>query len=478
MTLSQRIMLVLVTIGAAITLTAPPAQAIDTLLFGQLQAYDVMLRSDKKTVTSAKIVFTNDEQSDQKEFTFTVPDNIKVSAMTVYQALPPSSDRSACANKTYETYSDWLNRTKSKGTSSQLQQQYEQDQKCQLTEEDQDAYDFSGYIASSQYGDIYSTNRTSDAIKFSKLTPAVKGSTYTVSLNRAVKTQQRGAVLISYLGDGFTSEFAGNYNYNYKTLIVKDSVKKVDVTINLDDDLYAKGTKARTTAAQPAANDTPSTDNGISSGASSAQGRMQNYSDSYVSTTIYRSGKNLLPGDTFAVSGSFSDSYWKLYMGEIGTALLIGAAFVAGILFWHKKRNQRIPKKSENEDTLQTEKQSKHADRVSDSASHTQVASLLDKPLNLKIATVVAGLATAATFAIVILSETIANMPSGYNSNPYETEGIARGLITTIAIFYVAFVAPLFATMKHGQSTVFAWFTIELIFVAISIVVMTSLMPM
>lgn len=95
----KRILLLLI---AAIALVLPvaPARAESTLLNGQTQYYTVQLRTDKRAIVYARIIFENPSSSDNlSTYEFSLPSGVSVQDLSAQQILAKSTDTPDC--KTY-----------------------------------------------------------------------------------------------------------------------------------------------------------------------------------------------------------------------------------------------------------------------------------------------------------------------------------------------------------------------------------------
>lgn len=451
-----RLSALLVAAAALVVSTASPAQA-DSLLFGQTQSYTATMRADKRVVTHAKLIFTNSSDKQQESTSFTIPEGIKASNVAVYQIIPPHK---AC--KSYETLQQWQERTPDTPADLKLQQSYQADKKCldQASPKEYDLdYNFKSYASTYSYRGMPESSESNN-ISFEKLTPKQNGNAYTIPLSLPLQPQKDGAILVAYLGEGFVSEFAGNYSYNYKTLQVNDAVENVTVAINLDEDLYSKGTKARTAAPEIA------TDMASGSSKSSTPMSSNNLTDLQNTIgsggTITRSSAHLLPGDSFSVSGSFADSPWKLYYGEIGIGLLLFIIGIAiGWFVWHRRRNN--PKGPSGTAATSLPHKSEASKSVKAETIHAEPAF---NPVRALLAAIlgVAGSITASIIMSAVTSTTSRDM--------YYNAAFPSGLaVLALVYLYFLIVLPLFLTVRHGYKTIFTWATLEVVLLILAVIV-------
>lgn len=321
---------------------------------------------------------------------------------------------------------------------------------------DQD-YNFKTYAGSSYY---YDNSSSDEKISFKKLDPIVHGSSYTIPLFLPVQSQKDGAVLISYFGEGFMSEFAGTYKYHYQTLKVPDAIDSVSVAINLDPDLYSKDIRGKTAISSPGSA-TLSTAADSAKGQGQQSNNLMNLQNMIGSDgTVTRTGTHLIAGDTFSVSGSFADSPWKLYLNEI--VISIAVLVAAAIIWWLFSRRKRKQPTTTN-GKPKTEK-----------LSNVELANNFQLSLNKKVAITAALVGEAGIIAttglIALLSSTTESR--GYYSN---TTSLFIP-IYFLAYFYFLVVLPLFLTIRHGRKTIFAWATLQTIFAIITLIILYFLM--
>ena len=459
MRIRRLVTLIIAGIMGATGLTASSAQA-DSLLFGQTQFYTATMRADKRVVTHAKIVFTNSDNKEKTAASFSMPDGIKASNVTVYQIIPPLKD---CQN--YETLQQWKQRNPGydSTTDTTTQREYSTTKKCLDQPNPQNYnlnYNFKSYASNYSYSVLEGSD---NKISFEKLTPKQDGNKYTVPLSLPTQPKKEGALLIAYLADGFISEFAGSYTYNYQTLKVDEAVDAVTVAVNLDEDLYSKGTKARTGGAEIAS------DTAVSSGASAASGKSLIDLQNSIGRggTITRTSNHLLPGDTFSVGGSFADSPWKLYYGEIFVSLVILAAgIVIGWFFWRRNRNK--PTKPDTDDTPP----SSHKPETTKFTKTTVITA--EPPFNPVRALLAALLGIAGVVVSTLLFNAVTSTTSRETYYGY-TSLLPSGSVILLLIYgYFLIVLPVFLTIRHGYKTVFTWATLQVVLLIITVMVATA----
>ena len=141
-------LIILATVLALVPVSSVQASS---LVPNETHYYTVQLRSDKRALNYARIVFENNQsEGEQNTYKFSLPKDTKVQSLSVKQVLAKKRDdanQQPC--KEYETYDDWYVRTNQRNSSnnlstrpSNLQDVYERDKVCiQQDEADTSPYD-------------------------------------------------------------------------------------------------------------------------------------------------------------------------------------------------------------------------------------------------------------------------------------------------------------------------------------------------
>jgi hypothetical protein len=163
-----------------------------------------------------------------------------------------------------------------------------------------------------------------------------EGEVISGKLPVAVESYKSTAIVLSYyLSEQTTNGLFGQKRFDFSSLQDEDLVKEVSVSVDTDSDLYVKGEKSKVSA--------PS---GGSSGmlAVSSTSISSKAFDSAVSNIgsyggwMNKTGKDIVPGESFKVSGSYSTSWFGLYWKAVLIALLIIALIVLGIWWLARKK--------------------------------------------------------------------------------------------------------------------------------------------
>jgi hypothetical protein len=287
------ILLVALVVGGTFSmiLAAPThAYAESSLLFGQKHAYTAVVRADKRVVTYAKIYLTNADSHELSKTSFSLPDGVKVSNLSVYQiTLPERCKTETTTKSTTESYDP----------SAPLS--------CTTLESQVFNFDSDGY-----YG-YYSYPQPDSQLTYKQIpTNDQTGSVYSLALPDPIKSQKQGAYLVSYIADeGYVTGNFGLYGLQFKTLKVPDSIQEVRVSVDVSEDLYTQAKRSSITSASSSL-DT------LSSGATSVKDGVQNKSIDMLQSNIgtggvfTKTGKSLAPNEVFVDNGQFADAAWKL----------------------------------------------------------------------------------------------------------------------------------------------------------------------
>lgn len=292
------------------------AQA-SSLLFGQKQAYSAVVRSDKRVVTYGKIFINNTDDTPVSKGTFTLPDDIKISNLSLYQVtLPERCTRneddasSSISSRTYPYYENTC------------------------TNIERGAFDFD------QYSSYYIDRTSGDSqLVYKEINPTRNDKTYSFDLPDPIKSQKRGAYLVAYMAEeGYVSGSFGMYSLAFKTLKTPESVEEVRVSVDVSSDLYTKSRASNITRESSSLN--------ITDGATSANGGVTSKSLDGLQQSIgnggvfTKTGKALAPSETFVVNGDFADAQWKLNLWPI-VGSIVGFVVLIGLTIFLMKKAQK-----------------------------------------------------------------------------------------------------------------------------------------
>lgn len=482
-----------------------PTSAVKTasaqvdLLSGQSQYYTVMMRSDKQSLVYAKITFDNASNEDDKNnFSFTLPDDVKIENLGVQQILAKATESKICEE--YETYEDFLERQAANNSSLQSEYYYNNNKQCltyQETSEYNEDFDYDTNTSSNQ--DQYSYNyyinlntKTNSKFDYKDLDSKADGQTYTVELASPVKPGKQGAILISYTSKSYISGgFLGRYTYDFRTFTANQLVSKATVAINFDDDLYSELTASTREVSSSE----------IQNGVNFTQNSATDYSSPKVDKVYYSIGKGgryikqktqLLPNDTFSVRGSFSTSKWVLSLPTIAKWTLGSLLVIVGLFFGYKLYRKKHPKtkktfQPKNDKDYPINSSESSIENVNTEISEQNLASekidtsipygsditfLIERQLKVTAVslgvTVLVGLCLFGLFMIQASNDVFVQ---GSNASMFV------GLLFLITLFLflttTLFVGPIIYMIRYGKEVLYRWLLLHgvLTFVLLAIVI-------
>lgn len=314
---------------SAVGLRSPTVKADDSLLFGQKQAYSAIVRTDQKVVTYAKIFLQNPDEKELKNTSFSVPNGVNITNLSVHQILLPTK----CKDKA-PTNSNQM----TANSPSAYPNNYSSTD-CSTLEKN--AYEFDQY----GYGYYdYSNTGTDSQYIYKQLTLPKSGNTYNLTLPEPIKSQKRGAYIVSYIATtGYVKGSLGLYDLDFKTLQVPQSVEEVRVAVDVASDLYTKEKRSEISSGGASSDAITSQANETKNGSAQSKDldKLQGSIGSGGSFT--KTGKALAPNEVFVVHGSFADAAWKLNLGWIiGSIIGLIVAIGLVVVLLRKAQQQEI----------------------------------------------------------------------------------------------------------------------------------------
>ncbi len=432
--------------AALLITTSCPVGAATNLLSGQKQYYTVMMRSDKQSLVYAKVTFENPSTKDAlKTFSFTLPDDVAVSNLSVQQILAKQTTKTC---KTYETYNEYKNRVSS--VYEQTQTYYDQNKRC-ITYDETSAYDedfdFDANMSSSTdyyYYEYYLRRSTDSKFEYTDLTAKRSGQTYTVELPTPLQPKKQGAVLVAYTSKDYISGSVGRYHYDFRTFTAKELVSKAVVAVNFDDDLYSTLTSSKRQVSTSAAG---SLTQGTSLTADSA---YESKSVDDIQTSVGRGGRyvkekaQLLPGETFSVKGVFATNKFMLYLPGIVWGVVVLLLLAAGTWFGYRLYRRKHPKTDKPHPVPSVQ------------ATPTQAEKTSAPVVTVKSALFTSLAATGASGALLLI---IAGLVAVLDFDSYSSTFISFVvLLTALLTLTVLFALPFVYVLKeHGLKGVYRW---------------------
>lgn len=434
-------------------LPVAPASADSILLNGQKHYYTVQLRSDKRTIVYARIIFENTSaDKDLSKYEFTLPKGVTAENLSVQQILAKSPAQKTC--KTYETIDQWRIRL-NKGVSSPTgSAPYEQSKQCLEyatdTVHDQDFnYDTSMSNSTGYYSYSYYQQRD-NTYDYADLSQTHSGGDYTVTLSEAVKPKKQGSVLISFTTNNFVSGgLFGRYSYNVRTLLTKQMVDKATVAVNFDEDMYTREAK------QKRAYESQSSSSTTSLGATADA----NYSSKSTDTLIQSIGRgglyvksqsSLLPGDTLSVTGIFATNETVLHGTAIITGISIIAVIIAAIIFYRSWRKKHPRVKA----LVETDGESS----ATSSATHRFLTRFVSENKSVPWLRIILT-SVASIVGTVVITIILSAALNSYQSNSSSSTmlGILPMLCAIVVVLFSGIIAPMLAMLRYGTKATYQW---------------------
>lgn len=450
-----------------------PVRAENTLLNGQKHYYTVQLRSDKRAIVYARIIFQNGS-SDQNltDYKFTLPKDVTINDTSVQQILAKSASTPPCIK--YETIDEWRARINT-GTTSVPDYQYNNSRICletgEATQYDED-FDYDRNISSRTDYYYYSYYQTRESkFEYNDLSFKNDDGTYTVTLAEPVKPKKQGSVLVAFTTSDFVAGgFFGRYDYNVKTLLTKQIIDRATVALNFDTDMYTReAEQEREYEVSPS-----SIEIGATASMDSASGSYESRSLDSLLGSVGRGGlyvktqSSLLSGDTLSVKGVFGTNKTILYTKEIVTTLLLIAAVVVALVAYRRWRKKH-PREQRNEATNDMSKSASRFSLQKDLGSSITLTKMesLSVPLVVSVASLLGtGLVVAALIGIASIGDDAYSYGFG--------EGVLVSAIIVISALGLL-LSPVAYMMRYGADAVFKWTLAQ---VAVIIIAVLMLMPL
>lgn len=449
-------------------LPATSTKASSTLLNGQKQYYTVQLRSDKRAVVYARIIFENaSADQDMSTYAFSLPKDVTVENLSAQQILAKNTEDKPC--QTYETIDQWRARVNKSTTYYQSDAAYNSARQCLVWgtagEYDED-FDYDTNTSSSSDYYYYSYYQKKDSkFDYADLTQTNSGGDYSVTLSEPVKPKKQGSILVSFTTSNFvTGGFLGRYDYNVRTLLAKQMIDKTTVAVNFDSDMFtreATGKRTYETSSSASAN--------LAAGADMANNAYQSKSTDNLVSSIGRGGlyvksqASLLPGDTLSVTGVFGTNSVVLFSTEILIGILVIAAL--GIALWRylvwRKKHPRKTASADSDTSTPTPTFNRAFQKLSDASSTTPWLSTV-------LASVISIVGTIVITLALVSSTSDLSSSSSTNSTLLAFGVIAVGVIGGL-------LAPALYMARFGVKSVFKWSLVHLGLIVVILLMFSTL---
>ena len=292
----------------------------DTFL-GQNHSYSVVFRGNGEAIVSLRVSMGNSTDSTIKELNLRVP-KVQASGIYAFQIFKEKQ----CIRYEQSTYNP-----ETRSYPSPICAEYQEP---------------------NYYNDYYYYNA-----KYKKADYEYKNDTLTVKLPSPIEVSKSGAVFIYFRAAGYAKkDFWGAYNYTFETLQAEDAINSLNIGLSTDSDLFMKGVKGEVNyrfndvAPQVAKL-------GIGGGeAGVANSALDSYINQIGSGQIYKSASNLMPLESYKVTGSYAKSRGALYGKEILIGVIsfivVIVLVIAAVVFIYKmlRKNPVSIKKDEKMD--------------------------------------------------------------------------------------------------------------------------------
>lgn len=284
MKLFKRCAAVLFGLSLIIGFQIPSAKAGDLILGGQKHEYKVVLRGDGRAIVVGKLTVPNTGMDTLTSIRvgLSVDD---ATQMTAYQLIV--------------------------------------DQTCSKFD------NTSGTPICTKYKDISSKDVTTAEYKKITIIEA-SPQKYTLSLPSAVEVGRTSVILFAYSSKQYTTESFGLYSYDFSTPTIDERIDSMSVSVQTDSDLYIDGEDS---SIQYGSRISSSTSDVSELSADSAMAMMM----STRGNTVRNTATDLFPGESYTVTGRYSEFWWRLSLGKIITGIVI-LVILIGLGIWKSRR--------------------------------------------------------------------------------------------------------------------------------------------
>ena len=399
--------------------SSSPVFAVLNPFQGQQQDYTVTFRGNGEAAVESRIVFTNQKDTAQNSFSFTIPKVKTDELMILQQKLSPVCER-------YD-YSKTI-------------VPFDERECLEYKEPD--------------YNSTYYYD-TQDA-EYKNADFKVDGDKVKVTLPYEIAPDDSSALIISYYAFGYTTETLGRFSFNFETFKVDERVKNVNVSIGVDSELILKDQKSEVNYRPHGgiAETNLSADSG-----SAIKGKELDQAVSQIGTQglIQKSASNLAEKESFTVKGEYAKQWIALYYDRIAIAAIIVTGIVA--IFW--VASKRFKSKSKAQSTKAVKSQT------------SSISTFGPKG----VAELIAGLVSAG--AVVGLIAILRVIESGgyFVSSTDEFIDIALSLIVLLLFVLAIFGPAIFVGAKKGWRSILAILGFELGWIIVFLLIYILIFP-
>lgn len=177
--------------------------------------------------------------------------------------------------------------------------------------------------------------------EYYKITPKINGTEYELPLNTPVEPRDSGAIVLAFATKSYVKNGLGNKTFDIPTFKVNQRIKKAEVAVTFDDDIYYEGKRATTQYKEDISNSLGS----MSSGATANSQLDRNINIIGSLGTLTKQASSLAPGDVFRVKGTYATSWLGMYYKRLLAIILGIAGFIALLWFIGHIQQKRINRK-------------------------------------------------------------------------------------------------------------------------------------
>jgi hypothetical protein len=343
--------------GALACLTPDCGATTDTsTLFGQTQAYDVLIRGDGEAAVNARITLSNNNTKPLSKLDYSVISG-QLGDVTAYQQvlcsdLPVLEPANSAGSTTSSPTNTLSPATAPAGTvaTTDVPECY-----AALTEHPLDSSSPNQPNAPGAQLPYYypSSNYTYKKVSVSKT-----GNSFSLTLPQAVKNNKSTTIVMVYNVTSVAHKSLGVFHYTFKTLKSGLSVSDVTVAISVDENYQLADAANGNVNYHPVASSNAVSSSLQAGTAQAANGAASADVSNYVSSiggngSVTKHASSLAPQETFIVAGRFASSSFLLNWPRTVLRWVIAITIVAALIFWYLRQRRRLQRWASDDQTPQ-----------------------------------------------------------------------------------------------------------------------------
>ena len=337
--------LVVVGIFAAVISINTPLYAAtqnSSNLFGQAQSYDVLLRGDGGAIVNAKFQVSNNDESVKTKYSYSLA-NGELKTVTAYQEITCSSLPTIISQNGQATTAS--------GISSTTIQGYETDTdtpECYPGYNKNTTTDSTSAKTSTRY---YAPTHNNI---YKKIDTKINGNSFDLTLPNAVKSGKSANIIMVYNAANISNGTLGIHKFTFTTLKTSEQIVSANIAISVDEGYYlADSSKVKNNYLQK---NSSSLNNALQSGTTATNSTLDSSAQNYINSIgnngmITKTANQVLPGETFSVSGKFATSTFLLNWPRYLLICIAAVAIIGLLLFWYIIRRKRMLKQDSDQAT-------------------------------------------------------------------------------------------------------------------------------